>query len=342
MLKKAGYEVGFAVDGISALESLQTRKPDLIILDIMMPRMDGVELCQRLKSKEETSHIPVIFLTSQNKQETVIKGFESGAVDYVFKQCSHVELLARVNTHLELKRTKEQLIKENAEQKELLHVLCHDLVNPLGAINNLLTLSRKKSNEWLADRREKLLQITQHGLNVIELIRKLRYLEEKEGGLILTKVNLKQAIDESYLILRQQFNQKEIEFDYTIDESLNVQVEKTTFINSVLNNILTNAIKFSHPKSRIIISSHATDDSVVLTVRDYGIGMPSIILDNLFIIGKGRSRTGTAGERGTGFGMPLMKNFMTAYGGSIEIWSQEASESNKNHGTKVKLILKRM
>ena len=190
MLKEQGYSVDFAEDGIDALAKIQECQPDLILLDVEMPRMDGFELSNHLKKSDATNHIPIIFLTSLNQPEKIKKGFESGAVDYVVKPCNQIELIARVNTHLELKQTKELLIKKNTEQKELLHVLCHDLVNPLGAIASTLSLSLKKTDYWLTSRRDRLIKLTKHGLNIIQIIRELRYLEEKEQHLTLTKVNL--------------------------------------------------------------------------------------------------------------------------------------------------------
>ena len=106
LLSKEGYEIGVAKDGYHALEFVQKVEPDLILLDVMMPKMDGYEVCRRLKSETITKHIPIIFLTARTATKDIVKGFEMGGVDYVSKPFSNAELLARVNTHIELNTLK--------------------------------------------------------------------------------------------------------------------------------------------------------------------------------------------------------------------------------------------
>ena len=133
-IKEEGWPLAVASSGKQALDFLKKRKPSLILLDIMMPEMDGYEVCEQIKENPDTCEIPIIFLTAKNDSESVVKGFDVGAVDYVSKPFNAQELLSRVNTHLELQYSKQQLQEKNESQKELLHVLCHDLANPVGAI----------------------------------------------------------------------------------------------------------------------------------------------------------------------------------------------------------------
>ncbi len=106
LLVEHGYEVGASSDGPKALEFIKKERPDLILLDVMMPGMDGFEVCGKLKLNNETKHIPVIFLTARTSTEDIIKGFHAGGVDYVSKPFNSEELIARVNTHIELKMLK--------------------------------------------------------------------------------------------------------------------------------------------------------------------------------------------------------------------------------------------
>lgn len=119
MLAGEGFEILAATRGIDALEVAAYSQPDLILLDVMMPDMDGYETCQKLKANPELAHIPVIFLTAKVETEDVVRGFELGAVDYVTKPFNTIELLARVRTHLELKRLQRELEEYNKilEQK---------------------------------------------------------------------------------------------------------------------------------------------------------------------------------------------------------------------------------
>ncbi|MEA5509070.1 diguanylate cyclase [Crocosphaera sp. UHCC 0190] len=117
ILDKFGYGTTFALTGTQALERVKIAKPDLILLDLMMPEMNGLEVCKILKSDEITQDIPIIFLTASNEDNHLLQAFESGAVDYVIKPFKSPELLARVKIHLELKRTKDELKKAYEEMK---------------------------------------------------------------------------------------------------------------------------------------------------------------------------------------------------------------------------------
>lgn len=144
ILEKRGYETTFATSGQQALERVQTANPDLILLDFMMPHMNGLEVCEQLKANPDVAEIPIIFLTASHEQEHLIQAFEKGAVDYITKPFSTAELLVRVRTHLELKYMREQLKKALQEQAQLTKDL-QNLANtdPLTGVWNrryLLTL----------------------------------------------------------------------------------------------------------------------------------------------------------------------------------------------------------
>ena len=109
MLENKGYDVAFATSGEQALEFIDSETPDLVLLDIMMPGMDGYQVCKRLKKEKTTASIPVIFLTAKSDADDIVQGFEAGGVDYVTKPFNSAELLARVKTHLELKNAREEI-----------------------------------------------------------------------------------------------------------------------------------------------------------------------------------------------------------------------------------------
>src|SRR3989442_14550418 len=134
MLRNEGYDIMPAASGPQALERVRVRLPDLILLDLMMPDMDGLEVCRRLKADPAAQRVPIIFLTASNEMEHLVKGFEAGAVDYVTKPFNAPELLARVRTHLELKHARQRLREMNNEKNEFMGIAAHDLRNPLGAI----------------------------------------------------------------------------------------------------------------------------------------------------------------------------------------------------------------
>ncbi len=134
ILRNEGYQVMPATSGPQALERALGQPPHLILLDLMMPEMDGLEVCRRLKVEPLTRQIPVIFLTASNEMEHLVKGFEAGAVDYITKPFNAPELLARARTHLELQLARERLREMNDEKNEFMGIAAHDLRNPIGAI----------------------------------------------------------------------------------------------------------------------------------------------------------------------------------------------------------------
>lgn len=109
ILKKEGYQTVLAESGQKALDYLEDNQPDLILLDIMMPGMSGIEVCERIVENKQTNRIPIIFLTARSDRETMLEGLRSGGVDYITKPINRQELLARVNTHLRLKRANEEI-----------------------------------------------------------------------------------------------------------------------------------------------------------------------------------------------------------------------------------------
>ena len=121
ILEIKSYRIASAESGKMALEFIEMKKPDLILLDILMPDINGLEVCRRLKAKESTKNIPIIFISGLDKSEDIVKGFQAGAVDYIVKPFQKEVVLARVNTHLKLSETQQKLKKRNKKLKELLN-----------------------------------------------------------------------------------------------------------------------------------------------------------------------------------------------------------------------------
>lgn len=164
ILSKEGYDISFDEDGESALRHVRDMKFDLILLDITMPNTDGYEVCRRLKADPEAGRIPVIFLTARSDIDSIVKGFDVGAADYVTKPFNEAELLARVKTHLALKQADTQLRELNAAKDKFFSIISHDLkgsFNALGLGFDLLIddydrLSEPKKKESVEDHEEQL------------------------------------------------------------------------------------------------------------------------------------------------------------------------------------------
>jgi CheY-like chemotaxis protein/two-component sensor histidine kinase len=333
-----GFDVLVAKNGLHALETVKTDLPDLILLDIMMPEMDGFEACQKLKESPTTTNIPIIFLTAKSHIDDIMKGFELGAVDYITKPFSSNELVARVEIHLKLKFSQETVIRQRNELREMVQILCHDLSNPLGAVISSFELS-EYDPAYLDQNKHLILSYVRRQYEIIGLVRELRAIAEEKSVFSLSPVDVTKAVNESIETLQYQLARKNIKAVVSLEKNTYVLAEKVSLINSVLNNLLTNAIKFSYPDSIITVASQKKNGKVLISISDKGMGMPNDLKNKIYAIDRRNTRFGTMGEKGTGFGMPLVKKFVTEYGGTIDITSKDENDHPQDHGTRITLSL---
>jgi signal transduction histidine kinase len=340
LLSEAGYEVMEAADAEAGIPLVKDSCPDLILLDVTMPGMDGYEACKRLKGDDKTRDVPVIFLTGRTEKEDIVKGFECGAVDYITIPFCREELLSRVRTHIDLSRSRQAIAGMKNDYLQLLQMICHDLLNPLSHVKFIF--EAEDDNPGIFETmKEDVRDAVENSIDIIEVVRKMRSISGEENRLDLEAVNVGTAAENLSHMLQGKFREKEIDLVMDIEKEVHVIAETTSFLNSVLNNLLTNAIKFSHPGSRVELSARQVNGQVHLTVKDSGIGMSKRLIDDLFKMDAVTARKGTAGEKGTGYGMRLIKRFVDAYGGSIEVSSKEHAEGVTDHGTTVTVSLKK-
>ncbi len=245
----------------------------------------------------------------------------------------------------ELVEARDCLEVANSEYRVLLQVLSHDLTNNLSSIISSIEMIEDHDAAF-DDLKDVLSLSAKNALNLIEIVRNIRAIDDKK--IELKNVNLLEAVTESLAIMNNRIASKNIVLNINIDNSLSVIVEKVSFINSVMNNILSNAIKFSPPGSRIFISAaNCTKQKdngrnikeIELSFRDQGIGIPEEELKNIFQLSRTKSRLGTEGETGVGYGMPLVNRFISLYDGKIKVDSIEKTGHSTDHGTTVTMIL---
>jgi len=318
LLSEAGYDVVPALNGRDALELSRTSPPDLILLDMRMPGLDGFGTIAELKRCEDTRDIPVVFLTADSERENLVRAFSEGAVDYVTKPFVVEELLARVRNHVELKRARDRLARVAEERQRVAEIVSHDLRNHFGNIlfaadmidpgasdHSLLRL--KQSIRASADAGMLFLQafLDQNG----------RESTEGEGREALSV----QALFESTVsLLSRQAEAKGMRLRIASDDpQAQVHCERAGALH-VLQNMVSNAIKYAPPGSEIVLDTRAAGANLRLSVLDRGPGISAKDREKLFrrYVRLGSQPTG--GESSTGLGLALAKQRARTMGG--ELW----------------------
>jgi len=282
--------------------------------------------------------VPVIFLTAKAGVDDVVRGFELGGNDYVAKPFRPAELLARVQTHLLVSAQQREIEAKNTEMKEMLQLVCHDVANHFSILGLTLELAQARGNTDAASLVPRMSAAVKNGIGLTRLIREMRMSEDK--GITLAPVSLPEALAEILLLLEPRLRDKNLTVTQALPEA-SVLAERSALINSVLGNVLSNAIKFSQPGATIAITAQEEGDEITVSIRDHGVGMPAGVRQHLFDFSKSHSRPGTAGERGTGFGMPLMRKFVLMFGGTVTVVSRDIEEHPADHGTEFRIRLRR-
>ena len=347
ILSKEEVDIAIATNGKQALERVKQRKPDLILLDVMMPELDGFETCKILKSKQETKEIPVIFLTAKAETEDVVKGFTIGAIDYVTKPFNSTELLARVNTHLELKRARDaekklmselenrlfEIAEKNRKLEELdkvkndfLGMAAHDLRNPISAINMLLSLVLDETSDNLREDQLELLEEIKHsGEFMYKLLNDLLDLTAIESGkltLELFSQNYVEFLKHIIKLNRVLAQKKNIELDLKVEGEIGEIEFDRNKLTQVVNNFLSNAIKFSHSDTKVTVVVKKEENHIITKIIDQGQGIPEKELPEIFKEFHKTSVSSTAGEKSTGLGLAITKKIINGHKGSVAVESE--------------------
>ncbi|MEQ8188968.1 MAG: hybrid sensor histidine kinase/response regulator [Candidatus Eremiobacterota bacterium] len=333
ILMKVNYELAIANSGYEALDMLRDIKPDLILLDVMMPGMDGYNVCKTLKSSPETKDIPVIFLTAKSEKEDIVTGFDVGAVDYVTKPFNSAELLARVRTHLELKYARDLLAKQNEKLKQLndlknefLGMAAHDLRNPIGNITTTLSYILEYLGTNLTEKQIKFLRnIEKSGKYMNVLLNDLLDLTAIESGKLTLKLMEEDYVNflkENISLNQMLSDKKAITIDLNYEEHIpriNIDRDKIT---QVMNNLIGNAVKFSHGGTKITVHIQAGEDFIITSVVDQGQGIPEKELPHIFKEFHRSTVKATDGEKSTGLGLAITKKIVEGHGGKIGVESR--------------------
>lgn len=341
ILKRANYCVVTVSTGEEAIDVVKKERPDLLLLDVMMPGMNGYEVAGVLNSDPETREIPIIFVTALSDPENVVEGFRSGGNDYVSKPFNAAEVLTRIRHQLRLVASRRIILHQNEalqkaiyDRDELYSVIAHDLRSPLGSMKMALDmLVECCTQEQLGDDMYELLTSTNRTAD--ELFTLL------DNLLKWTKTNLgrmnvvKQQFDFAAMIVGVVENMRPLAQMNFIKLTLNNSFEGKPIVNAdidmlktVVRNLIMNAIKFTYENGMVTVNlSSNAEGAIVCEVCDNGMGLSVAQLEALRNSESFTSK-GARDEVGSGLGLQLCRNFVKKNGGAMWFESEQGKGSS--------------
>jgi len=329
-IKELDIKIHIARNGKSAINYCLEYPYDLILLDIMLPDIDGIEVCSILKKHEKTSAIPIIFLTAKTEQDIIIKGFNAGAVDYITKPFNSTELIARVKTHLHIQKQSKDIINQNknlqilnSEKDRFISIISHDLKNPFHTLLGLTDLLNIRYQSFSDEKRLSYIKsIYSSARTIYNLLENLlTWTLSQSAQLKITKqtfaINL--ITQNTINLLSENSNVKNISIVHDNRKNFMVYAD-AAMIETVIRNLLSNAIKFTNINGSITINYTQTDTHTTVSITDTGIGIELNNLSTLFTAGNHIRSNGTSNETGTGLGLLICKEFMGINNGRI--WAE--------------------
>ncbi len=358
LLKEELFSVEFATSGEGALEWLQKKSFDLVLLDINMPGMNGFEVCREIRGNNKYNNMPVIFLSANTERDSMLKGFEIGAQDYVTKPFDSRELMSRVKTHLKLKVTIEQLkdlnctledmVQERTAQlkvaneklemlneklldldrakSEFLNLISHEIRTPLNGMVGPIELIKESDCSADISALVNILdasvqRLEQFSVNALLITR----LKTKPKEICPEDVHLDEIIDRVLADRIEKIQSKDIRIRVYTGTGNNIKAERE-LLKLCLRNVIDNAVKFSPPGSEVEIVTTAENEFINISVRDQGEGFNNQIMKeafNIFSFGDKKE------DNAQGLGLPLAKMIMEAHNGTIVL------SNNNDRGARV-------
>jgi len=335
-LKDAGYQISLAQDANASLAITNDLKPDLILLDVMMPETDGFELCRRLKKQEFTSNIPVVFLTARDDPKSIDTGFMVGAVDYIVKPFIKSEVLTRVKNHLQLADSREELLAMNRSREKLISFLSHDLRSPLSGIEQTLETLISGYIEQTSEVFWSNLNILKNRVvetrNMLDDMLEWGKFQDDAYSLFPESHNIRTLLDQCIQIHQKSSEKKNISIHNKIPAELEHVVDRVVF-TTIFRNLISNAINHTQGHGSIQLSAERKNLSLSISIMDNGVGMPEDILHKIFVQGERYTSNGTDGEQGFGLGLVFVRDLIRICEGTV------SAESTPGEGTEIIVTL---
>ncbi len=337
LLTNEKFQVCTANNGTTCIEMAKKEHPDLILLDVMMPDLNGFDTAVILKKDETTREIPIIFLTALNTPQDLVHGFQVGASDFLTKPFNKEELVMRVNQQISLVAAKNIIERQNAELRATLNnrdkmysVIAHDLRSPMASIRMVLNLVVASTSPDLVGQElfDLLDQANRESEEVHDLLDNLlKWTKSQTGRLNVVKqeLDLNDIVPGVVDIFEMIAKTKQIKLELIPSGGPLVVEADNDMLKTVVRNFLSNAIKFSPADSTIEILMTEEGDFARISVRDHGVGISAERIDSIFH--KGETTYGTGGEEGSGLGLQLCQDFARKNGGDCYVESVEGQGS---------------
>ena len=338
LLTNEKFQIATASNGRQALDQVIKEKPDLVLLDVMMPDMSGFEVSQQLKANPETAEIPIIFLTALNSTAVIGKGFQVGGNDFISNPFNKEELIIRVTHQISLIAAKRIIVAQTEELRKtiigrdkLYSVIAHDLRSPMGSIKmvlNMLILNLP-SDTIGPEMYELLTMANQTTEDVFSLLDNLlKWTKSQIGKLkvVYQDIDMVEVTEGVIEIFSMVAELKKISIRLETPSKLEVYAD-IDMIKTVIRNLLSNAIKFSNEETEILVTVQEQEGMAVVSVKDSGCGIDEENQKKLLHTDTHFSTFGTNNEEGSGLGLLLCQDFVIKNGGRLWFTSAKGEGS---------------
>lgn len=320
------FELCSATSGVEALALMERSVPDVVLLDLVLPDMDGTDVLRRIRENEATRDLPVIIVTGRTDVDDVVGGLEHGANDYITKPYHPDIARARIRLHYNAKMGRDELKRISRLKDEFLSVASHDLQNPVSTIIGYAGwLLEGRAGPIEGTSRDSIVRIYKNATFMKELIGDLLDLLKIEAGRMTIypeRTDVHQVVSEA--IDRNGFaaSDKGIELRAILDAKMPPVHADPLKLQQLLNNLISNGIKFSNPGDEVEVRARRAPGGVELAVADTGQGIPEAERDQLFRKWGQLSVRATRGEKSTGLGLMIAKKIVDLHGGRIWVESE--------------------
>jgi len=331
LLEADGHEVLEAADGLEALRLATDRQPDVVLLDVNMPRMDGFEVARRLKAEPRTAAIPLLLVTALRDREQRLEGIAAGANDYLTKPVDRADLSLRTRNAIRMRHISTELEAQYRRLQEfeqlrddLVHLIVHDLRSPLSAILAYLQLIKLDAGDQLnPEVAESINEANKVAVTMSEMVSDLLDVSRLEAGqmpLTPTEVDFSALILEAMASVRSAAQRVEVRFEPP-PQPVRVFCDQAV-MKRVIANLVANAVKFTHGPGEVRVRLTADPVGVTLEVTDNGPGIPAPYQQKIFEKFGQVEATRQGGQRSSGLGLTFCKLSVEAHGGRIGVESE--------------------